>query len=135
MNKTIFEDFKEYLLTTTENKNKTILSKNSAVSYFHKVKAALRQAYKDGILQTDLNAIINLSRKKKQKEEETRREFISIEDLNELVKKPYNEPLLKHVAMFSALTGLRFSDIHRITWSEVQEVSEQGNFLNFKQHF
>lgn len=128
LNETVFEDFKEYLLTTTENKRKTILSKNSAVSYFNKVKAALRQAYKDGILQTDLNAIIQPI-----KEEETRREFLSIEELNELVKKPCNEPLLKRAALFSALTGLRFSDIQKLTWGEVQEVSGQGYFLNFQQ--
>lgn len=128
LNETVFEDFKEYLLTTTENKRKTTLSKNSAVSYFNKVKAALRQAYKDGILQTDLNAIIQPI-----KEEETRREFLSIEELNELVKKPCNEPLLKRAALFSALTGLRFSDIQKLTWGEVQEVSGQGHFLNFQQ--
>lgn len=128
LNETVFEDFKAYLLTTTENKRRTILSKNSAVSYFNKVKAALRQAYKDGILQTDLNAIIQPI-----KEEETRREFLSIEELNELVKKPCNEPLLKRAALFSALTGLRFSDIQKLTWSEVQEVSGQGYFLNFQQ--
>jgi integrase len=128
LNESVLEDFKEYLLTTIENKRKTTLSKNSAVSYFNKVKAALRQAYKDGILQTDLNAIIQPI-----KEEETRREFLSIEELNELVKKPCNEPLLKRAALFSALTGLRFSDIQKLTWGEVQEVSGQGYFLNFQQ--
>jgi hypothetical protein len=87
LNESVLEDFKEYLLTTIENKRKTTLSKNSAVSYFNKVKAALRQAYKDGILQTDLNAIIEPI-----KAAETRREFLSIEELNELVKKPCNEP-------------------------------------------
>lgn len=52
-------DFKEYLLTTKSNKSsKTTLSQNSAVSYFNKLKATLKQAYKDGYLQTDLNAKI-----------------------------------------------------------------------------
>lgn len=128
LNETILEDFKEYLLTSTDNKRKTTLSKNSAVSYFNKVKAALRQAYKDKILQTDLNAKIQPI-----KAAETRREFLSIEELNELVKKPCNEPLLKRAALFSALTGLRFSDIQKLSWGEVQEVSGQGYFLNFQQ--
>lgn len=52
-------DFKEYLLTTKSNKsNKTNLSQNSAVSYFNKFKAALKQAYKDAYIATDLNAKI-----------------------------------------------------------------------------
>ena len=128
LNESVLEDFKDYLLTTTENKRKTTLSKNSAVSYFNKVKASLRQAYKDGILQTDLNAKIEPI-----KAAETRREFLTIEELNELVKKPCIEPMLKRAALFSALTGLRFSDIQKLTWGEVQEVSRQGYFLNFQQ--
>src|SRR5690606_4621129 len=57
LNQRFLEDFKEYLLTTKSNRsNKATLSQNSAHSYFNKVKAALKQAYKDGILQVDLNA-------------------------------------------------------------------------------
>ena len=128
LNESILKDFKDYLLTTTENKRKTTLAQNSAVSYFNKVKAALKQAYKDKLLQTDLNAKVEPI-----KAAETRREFLSIEELNELVKKPCNDPMLKRAALFSALTGLRFSDIQKLTWGEVQEVSGQGYFLNFQQ--
>lgn len=128
VNEAVLEDFKEYLLTTTDNKRKTTISRNSAVSYFNKVKAALKQAYKDKLLQTDLNTKVEPI-----KPAETRREFLSIEELNQLVKKPCNDPMLKRAALFSALTGLRFSDIQKLTWGEVQEVSGQGYFLNFQQ--
>ena len=111
LNETFLESFKEYLLTTKSNRsNKTTLSQNSAVSYFNKVKAALKQAFKDGILQSDLN-----SKVKPIKAEETRREFLTIEELNSLVKTPCNDNVLKSAALFSALTGLRFSDIQKIT--------------------
>ena len=73
LNERFLEDFKEYLLTTKSNRsNKTTLSQNSAASYFNKVKAALKQAYKDGILQTDLNAKV-----KPIKAVETRREYLN----------------------------------------------------------
>jgi len=104
LNEKFLEDFKEYLLTTKSKKSdKTTLSQNSTVSYFNKVKAALKQAYKDGILQTDLNAKISPI-----KTAETRREYLTIEELNKLVKTPCNNDLLKRAALFSALTGLRF---------------------------
>jgi integrase len=123
------EDFKEHLLTTNSNKSsKTTLSQNSAVSYFNKIKAALKQAYKDGILQTDLNAKI-----KPIKAAETRREYLTLEELNKLVKTPCNNPLLKRAALFSALTGLRFSDIEKMVWGELEYIKEQGYFLNFSQ--
>jgi len=123
------EDFKEYLLTTKSNKsNKTTLSQNSAVSYFNKVKAALKQAYRDGILQYDLNAKV-----KPIKAAETRREYLTLDELNSLVKTDCNNPLLKRAALFSALTGLRFIDIQKMTWSELEYIKEQGYRINFDQ--
>ena len=129
LNQKFLEDFKEYLLTTKSKKSdKTTLSQNSAVSYFNKVKAALKQAYKDGILQTDLNAKISPI-----KPAETRREYLTIEELNKLVKTPCNNDLMKRAALFSALTGLRFSDIQKMTWGELEYIKGQGYFLNFNQ--
>lgn len=129
LNQKFLEDFKEYLLNTKSNRsNKTTLSQNSAVSYFNKVKVALKQAYKDGILQYDLNAKV-----KPIKAVETRREYLTLEELNKLVKTPCNNPLLKRAALFSALTGLRFSDIKKMTWSELEYINGQGYFLNFNQ--
>lgn len=129
LNEKFLEDFKEYLLTTKSNRsNKTTLSQNSAVSYFNKVKAALKQAYKDGILQYDLNAKV-----KPIKAVETRREYLTIEELNKLVKTPCNNDLLKRAALFSALTGLRFSDIQKMVWGELEYIEGQGYFLNFSQ--
>ena len=129
LNEMFLEGFKEYLLTTKSNKSSKItLSQNSAVSYFNKVKAALKQAHKDGILQTDLNSKVSSI-----KTEETRREYLTLEELNRLVKTESNNPLLKRAALFSALTGLRFSDIQKMVWSELEYVNGQGYFLNFSQ--
>lgn len=129
LNQKFLEDFKEYLLTTKSNRsNKTTLSQNSAVSYFNKVKATLKQAYKDGILQYDLNAKV-----KPIKAAETRREYLTLGELNKLAKTPCNNALLKRAALFSALTGLRFSDIQKMTWGELEYINEQGYFLNFNQ--
>ena len=127
LNEKFLEDFKEYLLTTKSNKSsKTTLSQNSAVSYFNKVKATLKQAYKDGILQTDLNSKVTPI-----KPEETRKEYLTLEELNSLVKTKSNNPLLKRASLFSALTGLRFSDIQKMTWSELEYIESQGYFLKF----
>lgn len=129
LNEKFLEDFKEHLLTTKSNKSeKTTLSQNSAVSYFNKVKASLKQAFKDGILQSDLNAKI-----KPIKVAETRREYLTIEELNKLAKTPCNNDLLKRAALFSALTGLRFSDIEKMVWSELEYIKGQGYFLNYSQ--
>ncbi len=129
LNEKFLEDFKEFLLTTKSKKSeKTTLSQNSAVSYFNKVKAALKQAYKDGILQTDLNAKISPI-----KPTETNREYLTHDELNRLAKTPCSNDLLKRAALFSALTGLRFSDIQKMVWGELEYIEGQGYYLNFRQ--
>lgn len=75
LNERYLEDFRDYLLTTQSvksSKKKDTLSQNSAQSYFNKVKATLKQAYKDGILQVDLNARVDPI-----KTAETRREYLN----------------------------------------------------------
>jgi len=125
LNEKFCNEFREYLLITKSNKsNKTTLSQNSALSYFNKLKAALKQAYQDGYLQTDLNAKI-----KPIKAAETEREFLTIEELNSLVKTKCQNPLLKRAALFSALTGLRFSDIQKLIWDELEYIKGQGYFI------
>lgn len=129
LNEKFCNEFKEYLLTTKSNKSsKTTLAQNTAVSYFNKLKATLKQAYKDGYLTTDLNAKIESI-----KQAETRRNFLTIEELNSLVKTECNNPLLKRAALFSALTGLRFSDIKNLVWSEIHHSVENGYSIQFTQ--
>ncbi len=129
LNVPLLDEFKEHLLKAkSKRSSKTTLAQNSAVSYFNKVKAALKQAYKDGIIQEDLNAKVQPITA-----EETRKEFLTIEELNSLVKTPCNNLILKCAALFSALTGLRFSDIQKMTWGMVELVNGEGYFLNFKQ--
>jgi len=129
LNERFCNEFREYLLTTKSNRSsKTSLSQNSALSYFNKLKASLKQAHQDGYLQTDLNAKI-----KPIKSAETKREFLTLEELNSLAKTDCHNPLLKRAALFSALTGLRFSDIQKLVWSELEYIKGQGHFIKFKQ--
>jgi len=129
LNEKFCNEFKDYLLTTKSNKSKTVtLAQNSAVSYFNKLKATLKQAYKDGYLTSDLNAKIEPV-----KQAETRRNFLTIEELNSLVKTECNNPLLKRASIFSALTGLRFSDIKNLVWGELEYIEGNGYFIQFKQ--
>ena len=121
--------FREYLLTSPSNRSsKKVLSQNSVVSYFNKLKATLKQAFKDGLIQTELNAKITPV-----KQAETRRNFLTIEELNTLVKTECAMPVLKQAALFSALTGLRFSDIQKLIWGELEFIEGQGYFIHFDQ--
>jgi integrase len=129
LNESIFNEFKENLLTSKSNRSeKARLSQNSASSYFNKVKAALKQAFKDGLLQVDLNGRIESI-----KEVETQRNYLSIEELNKLVKTDCHNPLMKRAAIFSALTGMRFCDIKKMVWGEIEYLEGEGYIIRYKQ--
>jgi integrase len=126
---TKLEDFRDFLLDTTTIRSKKLkLSQNSAASYFNKVKATLRQAYQDGFLTVDLNA-----RLKRIKEQETQKEFLTIEELNKLLKTHCPDDVLKRSAIFSAITGLRFSDVKNLIWKDIFYIEGHGYFVNYRQ--
>lgn len=114
------DDFKLYLLSAPCGGNKSgTISRNTAVTYFSIFKAALKQAFVDGYLTTDLSAKI-----KGIPEQESRREYLTVEELNILAGTPCERDVLKRAALFSALTGLRHCDIQKLRW---KEISMNGN--------
>ena len=122
------EDFKLYLLSAPcgGNKNGTI-SRNTAATYFSIFKAALKQAFIDGYLATDLSAKI-----KGISEQESRREYLTVEELNTLANTPCERDVLKRAALFSVLTGLRHCDIQKLRWKEISMNGNQAQ-LHFTQ--
>jgi integrase len=114
------EDFKRFLLSAPCGGNRGgIISHNTAATYFSIFKAALKQAFVDGYLTVDLSAKI-----KGIQEQESRREYLTVEELNTLAATPCERDVLKRAALFSALTGLRHCDIQKLRW---KEISIEGN--------
>ncbi len=116
------EGFKEYLIEETD------LAQNSKAAYFSKFKAAIKQAFMDGLLREDLGKRVPAIL-----QEETKREFVTIEELQTLAKTACDIPVIKNAFIFSALTGLRLSDVRKLTWGEVQGSEEGGHFIRFAQ--
>jgi len=130
LNENLCNDFREYLLTAKRQRGiqSKQITQSSARAYYNKFKAALKQAYKKGLIEKDLSTRIDgIS------EPEVQREYLTLEQLQALVNTPCSIPLLKNAAIFSALTGLRFSDISKMVWGEVQYSEMEGYFLQFRQ--
>lgn len=128
INLRLMESVKEFLLTAPQSGNKKgIISQNTASTYFSIFKAAVHQAFIDGYIDVDIAAKV-----KGIPEEESRREHLTIEELNILAATPCDYPILKRAALFSALTGLRHCDIKKMKW---QELSKEGEHyrVNFTQ--
>ena len=122
------EEFRVFLLSAPCGGTKSgTISRNTASTYFSIFKAALKQAFVDGYLTVDLSAKI-----KGIQEQESRREYLTVEELNILAATPCERDVLKRAALFSALTGLRHCDIQKLQWKEIQIDGNQAR-LNFTQ--
>jgi integrase len=123
-------DFREYLLHTPSlQSKKTVktLSQNAAHSYFNKFRAAVKQAYDDKLIQE--NPVKHV---KAIKAAETHREFLTLDELNKLAKTECDPPVLKRLSLFSALSGMRWSDIVALTWGQVHSETD-GSYIEYKQ--
>jgi len=122
------ENLKTYLQKDAKTKTNQNLSQNSQYSYFNKVRATLKQARKDGIIIANpAEEVTGI------KQVETQREFLTLEELQAVAKADCEIPILKTAFLFSCLTGLRWSDINKLTWAEVQHSNDQGYYIRFTQ--
>jgi site-specific recombinase XerD len=125
--KSWIEGFKDYL-QSTKGKSDKPLSANSQFSYYSKVVAALKQAVKDGIITRNPSSEVDNI-----KQAETQREFLTLDELKAAVDAKCDNEFLKRAFLFSALTGLRWSDVIKLKWSEVQHSKENGYYLRYQQ--
>lgn len=126
--------FREHLDKTARcrDKRKTItteevtkpLSQNSKVSYFNKLRACINQAFEDRIIpHNPLRGIDGF------KPDEGERVYLTLEEVKAMASAQCKYPALKNAFLFSCLTGLRKSDIEKMTWREVHQQGEYTRII------
>src|SRR5690606_5256619 len=95
-------------------------------TYFNKFKACLNAAFEEGYLKENL-----IKKVKGFSMGESTREYLTYDELQKLSQTPCKIPLLKRAFLFSALTGIRWSDVHKLKWSEVRDegLDDSGNVI------
>ena len=122
------EAFKQFLLTEPLTKSETLLAPNTAANYFNKVRAALNQAQTDGIIRQSPTVQVKSIKPKNEK-----REYLTVDELKAVVQTECRYDVLKRAFLFSCLTGMRWSDIHQMTWSMVREFAADHHRVVFNQ--
>ena len=121
-----------FLKTCKFNNGKKTLSNTTCRMYMTIVAAALTKAVNEGII--ELNPFKQLEKKEKPKRDESSREFLTIEELKLLMATPCRREIVKHAFLFSCFTGLRYSDIKSLLWSEIHTaVDGKTRYLEHKQ--
>ena len=112
--------FRHYLLEEAKTKSDTLLSKNTASSYFNKVRATLSSAFHQGIIHRNpVNEVKSIQPK------QNKRSYLVEDEIKAIYAAECRYDVLKRAFLFSCLTGMRWSDIQKLTWSEVHK-SDDG---------
>lgn len=109
--------FKEYL-------ERQELAQNTKSLYFAKLRACINRAYKDGIITDN-----PLKRVKSIKQEESKREYLTLEEVQRLAGTECERDVVKRAFLFSCLTGLRRSDIEQLQWGDVHKEGDYTRII------
>jgi len=115
--------YKKYLDTVAVTKSHKNLSQNTKHTYFNKFKACLNVAFDEGYLKENI-----IKKVKGFAMGESTREYLTSDELQKLANTRCKLPILKRAFLFSALTGIRWSDVNKMIWSEVRDegIDEKG---------
>lgn len=124
------EGFKEYLLKNRAGirSKQQKLHQNTALSYFNKLRTAMKEAFMNKMIKEN-----PCLRVKCIKEKETHRQYLTFEELQQLANTECKCPLTKKAFLFSALSGLRFSDVKNCKWGNIKFESTNGWTLYYTQ--
>lgn len=116
------EGFRDFLDKSTS------LTANTKFMYFSKLKTCLNRACREGII--DASPAANV---KGFKMEDSTRMYLTMDELRLLSVTGCRQAVVRRAFLFSCLTGLRFSDIQRLRWGDVEGGRDGFTRLIFRQ--
>ena len=132
--------FNEYLKTAANGTYKKgisetyptgLLSQGSQYNYSRILSVALNCAVQDGIIQS--NPMKILTRFERPKLPESNREYLTVDEVKQLVKTPCVKPIVKQAFLFTCFSGLRFSDVKALKWGDIQTDNEGQKLIRYTQ--
>jgi site-specific recombinase XerD len=132
--------FNEYLKTAvngmyrrgfSENYPTGLLAKSTQYKYCRTLSVALNCAVQDGILQS--NPMKELTRFECPQCPQQNREYLTVAEVKQLVKTECTMKQVKQAFLFSCFTGLRFSDVKALKWSDIRTDSDGKGVIRYRQ--
>lgn len=110
------EGLKKYLEDNIGLVGEKKLRQNTRVLYFTLFRTAMNDAFRENLIRT--NPCTNV---RNFKEEDSGRMYLTIDELRTLSNTPCGDDMIRRMFLFSALSGLRWSDVIRLRWSDVHD--------------
>lgn len=122
VDKDFCKGFIAFLKTCTFNNGKKTLGSTTCRIFMNRLAAALNMAVREGLI--DNNPFKLLDAKEKPQKKSAMREFLTIEELRQLMATPCRYEIVKKAFLFSCFTGLRYSDMMTLKWSEIHTAAD-----------
>lgn len=129
VDKSFVKGFGDYLCNEYRTTKGEKLNPNTAKQYFDYLGFAMKLAFKRELI--DKNPFDRLERGDKPKEVETRKCYLEIREVQDLINARCGNEQVKRAFLFSCFCGLRISDIRNLTWGQIN-TRERKMFLKIK---
>lgn len=94
------------------------LSQTTQRLFVNRFGSAMAMAVRDGII--DTNPFVLLDKKDKPQKRNAEKEFLTIEEIQRVIDTPCRYEIVKKAFLFCCFTGLRYSDMKCLKWSEIR---------------
>ena len=116
IDKEFCQGYIDYLLTEYRPMGKPV-SRFTAQNYYRVLNGALNAAVRADVIK--VNPFTKIGNSDKIRRPESKREYMTIEELRALIATPMKNEAVKHAYLFSCFCGLRISDIIGLKWGNV----------------
>lgn len=122
IDKRFLRGFIHYLQTVKNKHTGGLLGANSVYTIFQRFTAFLGKAVTDDLI--PLNPVAKLSPKERPQKEIVTRTYLTADELKTLSGFPCVNEQVKRAFLFCCFCGLRFSDVYRLRWCDIQTLSD-----------
>ena len=108
-----------------------MIAPSSQYQFYALFKTALNRAVIDGIIPA--NPFDKLPKNERLKKVQGNREYLTIEEVKQLVKTNCVQPVIKQAFLFSCFSGMRFGDVKNLKWGDIQTDNEGKKLIRYTQ--
>lgn len=101
----------------------TTIGARTADTYCQRFRTALNEAVREGLI--DKNPWNRLETIEKIKKPESKREYLTIDEIRGMIATDCPNELVKRAYLFSCFTGLRISDVRNLKWGDIYHENGQ----------
>ncbi len=116
-------DFVDFLRNTYKTSQGKPLAESTCMNYFSALRTALNEAVRSDIIAA--NPMHKLAPNEKPKAQESKREFLTIDELRQMMTTPCEPEEIKRAYIFSCYCGLRISDVKALRWKDITKDGDQ----------